>query len=315
VKKSTLVISAILGIVFISMAIIVAAVIFKPDSFTGGSGDTIAFITLGGPIAEGQDSSLFSSGAGINPTLVRRQLNRADNDPAVQAIILRIDSPGGAVGASQEIAELIRSTEKPVVVFGGDIVASGGYYIASQADKIVAKPGSLIGSIGVISQIPDLSGLYDKLGIKLQTIKSGDNKDMFQRTLTPEEKKKYQALSDEVYNQFVDDVAKGRNLDKDKVKKLATGELFTASTAKKHGLIDELGGYQTAIDVAAELAGIEDPFIDEYRPPTFFEELFGSPGIQIRDLIRMQVLGRDLMLLENIRNTHGAPQYRYYGGQ
>ncbi|MBE0446765.1 MAG: signal peptide peptidase SppA [Actinobacteria bacterium] len=314
-KRSTLVISIILGIVFISTVIIVVAVILKPGKIITGDSGVIAFIPLSGLIAESKDASFFSSGAGITPTFVRHQLERANDDPRVGAIILKIDSPGGVVGASQEIAELVRDSEKPVIVFAGDIVASGAYYIASQADKIVAKPGSLIGSIGVIIKVADLSGLYAKLGIKVQTIKSGKNKDMTDRTLIPEERKKLQALSDETYRQFINDVAKGRKLSKNKVKELATGEVFSASRAKKLGLIDELGGYQAAVDVAADLANIEDPFVEEYRPPTFLDELFGGPGIQIRDLIRMQALGRDFLLLERIQNTYAAPQYRYYGGQ
>jgi protease-4 len=194
-------------------------------------------------------------------------------------------------------------------------VASGAYYISSQADKIVAKRGSLVGSIGVISQIPDLSGLLDKLGIKLQTIKSGKHKDMFQRTLTPEEEIKFQALSDEIYNQFIDDVAKGRKLKREKVEELATGELFPATTAKKLGLVDVLGGYDAAIDTAAELAKIEDPIVEEFRAPGLFEEVFAAPGLYIRDLIKLKVLGSDLMLLEHLQANYGVPQYKYSGGQ
>jgi protease-4 len=297
------------------MVVIVAVALLDSGNIAAGDGNTIAFIPLSGSIAEGQDASLFSSGPGITPTFVRHQLEEANDDPSVGAIILKIDSGGGAVGASQEIAELVRDSDKPVIVFAGDTVASGAYYIASQADKIVAKPGSLVGSIGVISQIPDLSGLYAKLGIKIQTIKSGKNKDMFERTLTPEERRKFQVLSDDAYVQFITDVARGRKLSKNKVKELATGEVFSASRARKLGLVDELGGYQKAVDAAAKVAHIEDPYVKEYRPPTLFEALFSGPGVQIRDLVRMRVLGRDFLLLENIRNTYAAPQYRYYGGQ
>lgn len=314
-KRSTIIISIILGIVVLSVIVIVAVVAIRPMGDAPVYGDTVAFISLDGAITDSGDDSLLGSGAGINPKLVRHRLDEAEDDPAVKAIILKINSPGGSVGASQEIAELIAAADKPIVIFAGDVVASGGYYIASQADKIVAKPGSLVGSIGVISMIPDLSGLYNKLGIKMQTIKSGKNKDMFERTLTPEERKKFQGMSDELYRQFIADVAKGREMKKAKVAELATGEVFAATTAKKLGLVDEIGGYQTAIDTAAELADIEDPYVDEYEPPTIFDELFGGSSTGFYSLIRAQLLGRDLALLDSIRSMYGAPQYRYYGGQ
>jgi len=314
VKKSTIVISGIVAVVAVSLVAIIAIAVSGIDKVRGGDGDVIAFISLSGTIAEGQDASLLSAGGGITPKFVRDRLEAANDNPAVGAIIFKIDSGGGAVGASQEIAEMVDESEKPVVVFAGDTVASGAYYISSQADKIVAKRGSLVGSIGVISQIPDLSGLLDKLGIKLQTIKSGKHKDMFQRTLTPEEEVKYQALSDEVYNQFVDDVAKGRKLKREKVEELATGELFPATTAKKLGLVDVLGGYDTAIDTAAKLAKIEDPIVEEYRAPGLFEEVFAAPGLYIRDLIKLKVLGSDLMMLEHLRANYGTPQYKHNGG-
>ncbi|OFW33152.1 MAG: hypothetical protein A2074_05775 [Candidatus Aquicultor primus] len=313
-KKSTIVISGIVAVVAISLVAIIVLALGSIDQVRGGNGDVISFISLSGTIAEGQDASLLSAGSGITPKFVRDRLEEANDDPAVGAIILKIDSGGGAVGASQEIAELVGKSENPGVIFAGDTVASGAYYISSQADKIVAKRGSLVGSIGVISQIPDLSGLMDKLGIKLQTIKSGKHKDMFQRTLTPEEEVKFQALSDEIYNQFIDDVAKGRKLKRAKVEELATGELFPATTAKKLGLVDILGGYDTAIDTAAKLAKIEDPIVEEYRPPGLFNDVFGSPGIYIRDLIKLKVLGSDLMMLEHLRANYGTPQYKYDGG-
>ncbi|MCL6472644.1 MAG: signal peptide peptidase SppA [Firmicutes bacterium] len=321
-KRSTLVISILLGLAFLSVIAIIIVIALQPiagprrASSGLGGGDAIAFIPLSGAIADGEGTSLLAGGSGITPDFVRHQLEKAENDPAVKAVIIKLDSPGGAVGASQEIAELIKEEKKskPVVIFCGDTVASGAYYISSQASKIVAKPGSLVGSIGVISQIPDLTGLYDKLGIKMQTIKSGKNKDMFERTLTPEERQKFQTMSDELYNQFVSDVARGRKLKREKVLGLATGEVFTAASAKQLGLVDEIGGYQKAIDTAAELANIENPVVIEYQP-SFFEEFFGGPIESIKNFLRTGILGPELSLIEYMNSKYGVPEYRYYGGQ
>jgi protease-4 len=315
VKKSTVIIVVIVAVVVVSMVAIIALAVSGFDQGSVGDGDVVLYIPLSGGIAEGEDASLLASGTGITPAFVREQLEAANDDPAVGAVIFKVDSGGGQVGASQEIAEYVRKSEKPVVIFAGDMIASGAYYISAQADKIVAKPGSLVGSIGVISQVPDLSGLYEKLGIKIQTIKSGKHKDMFQRTLTPEEEEKFQALSDEVYNQFIDDVAKGRKLKKEQVEELATGELFPATIAKKHGLVDVIGGYDAAVDTAAKLAKIKDPIVEEYQSPGIFEALFGSPGFYIRDIIRLKTLGSELMLLEHLQATYGTPQYKHYGGE
>jgi len=317
-KRSTVVISIILGIVFVSIITIVIAVALSPSTAIVRKGnwseDVILYVPLNGAIADGGSSSLLGSGTGITPEFVRYRIEEAEDDPAIKAIIFKVNSPGGVVGASQEIAEVIRDSEVPVVVFAGDMVASGAYYFASQADKIVAKPGSLVGSIGVIVQVPNLAGLYEKLGIDIQTIKSGKNKDMFQRDLTAEEREKLQALSDESYRQFVSDVAKGRKLKESKVLELATGELFNATTAKKHGLVDEIGGYQAAIDAAAKLAKIEDPIVEEYQP-TFFETFFGTSMMEsVIRLLGFQSLAHDIMFLEELRSTYGMPQYKHTGG-
>lgn len=303
-KKNKLIIVIILIVCLLSFV----ALLFISDKEALRGGDKVAVISLSGPIADEAQVSPFATG-GITPSLVRKQLDRAESDPLVKAVVLKINSPGGAVGASQEIAKEIKDFDKPVVVFMGDVVASGGYYISCQADKIVAKPGTLTGSIGVISQFMDLSGLYKKLGIKVQTIKSGEHKDMFMRILTPEEQESWQKLSDELYAQFIEEVAKGRNLKVEKVKELATGELYTGTQAKKLGLVDKLGGYQDAIDLAVELAKIEKPIVEEYGPPTLFEQLFGQSSAQINGLIRMKLLGRDYFLLENLSSSNGVPKY------
>ena len=306
-KKTKIIIGLVVaGALLLYLAVVVILIFFATGA--GLSGDTVAVISLSGSIADGEGEGLMAS-AGITPDFVRTQLDKARNDAAVKAIVIKVDSPGGSVGASQEIAQEIRETEKPIVVFMGDMAASGGYYISAPADKIVAKEGTLTGSIGVISQFMDLSGLYEKLGIKTETIKSGKHKDMFSRELTEEEQKLWQTLSDELYGQFIKEVAEGRKLDVEEVKKLATGELFSGTQAKELGLVDELGGYNDAIDLAAELAGIEEPIIEEYPARTFFESFFGFTASQIRNLIRAKLFGSDYVILESLKESFPVPRY------
>jgi len=272
----------------------------------------IAVIPLSGPImAEGTS---FFYGSTITPRLVREQLDKAKKDMSVKAIVLRIESPGGVVAPCQEILEEIEEVKqtKPVVVSMGSQAASGGYYISCKADKIVALPGTLTGSIGVISQIPNVKGLYEKLGIEMQTFKGGKYKDMYAglRELTPEEKEIMQQMTDEYYDQFVEVVAEGRGLSKEQVRSLATGQLYTGAEAKDLGLVDELGRLDTAVDLAAELAGIVAPKVEYYKPPKLsLRSLLG-----LADAIQMRLLGlsgQDIILLETLSRTYPQPQYLY----
>ncbi len=279
-------------------------------------GDKIAVIPLSGSITSEGGSLLF--GPTITPGSVREQLGRAEKDIAVRAIVLRIESPGGVVAPCQEILKEIERVKesKPIVVSMGNMAASGGYYISAEADKIVALPGTLTGSIGVISQIPNVKGLYDKLGIEMQTFKGGKYKDMYAglRELTPEEKEIMQQLVDDYYEQFVAVVAEGRGLSKDEVRSLATGQLYTGAEAKKLGLVDELGGLDTAIDLAAELAGITTPKIEYYEPPSksLLESLLGINLDGLVYAIQMRLLGlsgQDIVLLQTLSHIYPEPQY------
>jgi protease-4 len=185
-------------------------------------------------------------------------------DSAIKAIILRIDSPGGAVAPSQEIYSEVKkaAAKKKVVVSMGSIAASGGYYIASPATKIIANPGTLTGSIGVIMEIPNIEGLMNKIGIKTEVIKSGKNKDigsMF-RTMKKEERELLQGLMDNVHEQFIRAVAEGRKKKIEDIRKIADGRVFTGEQALSYGLVDELGTLEDATRAAAKLAGItEEP--------------------------------------------------------
>jgi len=274
----------------------------------------VAVISLSGPI-QSQGSGLLFGGNVISPKFVREQLEKAKNDITVKAIVLQVESPGGSAAASQEILNQLELVKKPIVVSMGDVVASGGYYISAKADKIVALPGTLTGSIGVILEIPNLKGLFDKLGIETEVFTGGKHKDMYAglRELTPEEKIITQEITDQIYDQFVQVVVEGRDLSEEKVRELATGQLYTGVQAKELGLVDELGGLNKAIDLAASLAGIEKPEIEYYKPeiPSLLDTLLGMGLQKLHNVIQVQSLGAEgIILLETLSNPYPQPEYR-----
>lgn len=180
--------------------------------------------------------------------------------PNIRAVLLRVDSPGGSVGPSQEIfAEVRRLAEEKVVVASfGAIAASGGYYVALPATRIVANPGTITGSIGVITQIPNVEELAEKIGFRMNTVTSGPSKDAGNpfRPFTEEDRRVFRDLIDDIYRQFVEDVAASRNLDPEKVRQIADGRVYTGAQALELGLVDELGNFTDAVELAAELAEI-----------------------------------------------------------
>ncbi len=203
------------------------------------------------------------------------------DDPSVKAIVLRIDSPGGSVAPVQEIFTELEKIEKPIVASMGGSAASGGYYIACAADTIVANPGTLTGSIGVIMQFTRMKGLYDKVGLEHQVVKSGQFKDTGSpfRELTEQERAVLQATVDDVYNQFVDAIfaARGSLLTRAEVVELADGRIFSGKQALESKLIDQLGNLPDAIKIAGELAGIEGKprVLRPERRTSLFEQLLG----------------------------------------
>lgn len=225
---------------------------------SSASGNSIYEIRLEGTISASGSSSILS-GAGVTPESIIEQALAAEKNPGVKAILLRIDSGGGSAAASQEIFEELKKITKPIVVSVSDICASGAYYIACAADKIVANKASSVGSIGVIMQIPDLEGLYDKLGIKYTTIKQGKYKDAgsSSRPLTPEEEQLLQNQTEQIYEQFIQDVAASRKLPVEKVREIATGWVYIGTEALNLGLIDKIGTYRDAEMLAAQLGGIK----------------------------------------------------------
>jgi protease-4 len=193
------------------------------------------------------------------PTL--EEIKRFRNDGSIKAIVVRVNSPGGGVGPSQEIMEEINKTKKvkKVVASCGSMAASGGYYIASAADVIMAAPGSATGSIGVIMQMTNVEALTKKIGVDFFSLKAGALKDMGSpfKTMTPEEKAVFQSLLNNIHEQFINDVAKNRKLPVDKVRALADGRVFTGQEAKGLGLVDSLGNFNDAVELAGRLGGIK----------------------------------------------------------
>jgi len=210
-------------------------------------GERVALIRVEGMIVDSKDTIY--------------EIKEYVKDPLIKAIVLRIDSPGGAVAPAQEIYEEIKKAvaKKKVIASMGSIAASGGYYIASPATKIIANPGTLTGSIGVIMEIPNLEGLMSKLGIKTEVVKSGEKKDMASvfRGIKKEERAILQKVLDNVHDQFITAVAEGRKMPYEDVKQLADGRIFTGEQALKVGLVDKLGNIEDAVQVAAELSGIK----------------------------------------------------------
>ncbi|HNS53742.1 MAG TPA: signal peptide peptidase SppA [Syntrophales bacterium] len=195
-------------------------------------------------------------------------LEKFSKDDSIKAIVLRIDTPGGGVGPSQEIFEKVRSVrkKKTVVASMGSMATSGGYYVACAAEKIVANPGSLTGSIGVIMHFTNMEDLFKKVGLRASVIKSGRYKDAGSpfRDMTKEERELLQALIDDVHEQFVEAVSESRGLDKGRVIEVADGRVFTGRQALKFKLIDELGDLDHAAEVAARLAQLDG------KPELFF---------------------------------------------
>ncbi|HXW69617.1 MAG TPA: signal peptide peptidase SppA [Dissulfurispiraceae bacterium] len=182
-------------------------------------------------------------------------------DSSIKALVLRVDSPGGGVVPSQEIYDEVKraAAQTKVVVSMGSLAASGGYYISSPASKIVANPGTITGSIGVIMEVPNLKVLLDKIGVKTEVIKSGKHKDIASpfRDMGEEERAILQSVMDDVHAQFIAAVSEGRKMPVDKVREIADGRIFSGRQAIKAGLVDELGDLDYAIKAAAKMAGIK----------------------------------------------------------
>ncbi len=201
---------------------------------------------------------------------ILKQLERFSENSDIKAIVIRINSPGGAVGPSQEILREVEKVKKKkkIVASLGTVAASGGYYIACGADLIMANRGTATGSIGVIIQFTNVEDLTKKIGLNFFTLKSGRYKDVGSpfRQMTPEEKEYMQHLLDNIYQQFIDDVARNRKIPVEKLKTLAEGKVYTGEEAKQVGLVDEFGNLPDAIDRAGKLAGVKGKVEAVYPP-------------------------------------------------
>ena len=228
-------------------AVVLGALVFGEPGVPSLGGSRVAVVEVEGLI--------------IDAERVVRELSDYGEDPSIRAVVVRIQSPGGVVGPTQEIYDAIRRVRgqgKPVVASMGSVAASGGYYLAAAATRIVANPGTLTGSIGVIMQLAEIEGLLQRVGVRYEVIKAGRFKDSgsFARPMTPEERAVLQAVLDDMHDQFVTAIAEGRRLGKDRVRTLADGRVYSGRMAKELGLVDALGGLEEAIRLAGDLGGI-----------------------------------------------------------
>ncbi|VBB06367.1 peptidase s49 [Lucifera butyrica] len=291
--------SVVLVIAFIVLLSLVAAAFAVPALRHRGqsSGGKIAVIYVDGVIMGGRGESTLLTQNGGTDNLIR-QLHQARDDKDVRAVILRINSPGGSVPATQEVGEEIlklRRTGKIVVTSMGDMAASGGYWLAAVTDKIYANPATLTGSIGVYMPYANWQELYKKIGVYQEKIKSGPHKDILspERPMTPEERAIIQNMVNDMYEQFVKVVAEGRKMDPAKVRQLADGRIYTGRQAKDLGLVDELGNLYDAIAGTAQLAGIHGkPQIVEYGKTNPWSVLFGANNqLNLEQLLQRQFQG------------------------
>ena len=224
----------------------------------------------------------------VDGTAAVRELREHAENPSIKAVVLRVNSPGGVVAPTQEIFAAIqraRKAGKPVVATLGAVAASGGYYVAAAADRIYANPGTLTGSIGVVMQLANIEGLLKKVGVEYVVVKAGSYKDVgnFARTMSPEERKMLQALLDDVYSQFVDAVAEGRGLERKEVLAFAEGRIYSGQQALGLKMVDEMGGFEDAVEAAGKLANISGrPKLIYPRKRFSFKDLLenrlGLPG-------------------------------------
>lgn len=288
-KHSLSIVFIILGITVIFLGMVMA-VILMTFGGTGrfSFGDKIGVIEIKGRIEE--------SGPIVT------QLVEFRKDRRVKAIVLRINSPGGGVGPSQEIYKEVRRTirTKKVIASLGSLAASGGYYVASASDRIVANPGTITGSIGVIMEFFRVEELMKKIGIDFEVLKSGEFKDIGSphRKMSTREKELIKEVISDIQRQFVVAVAKGRGLRVEQVQEIADGRIISGARAKELGLVDSLGNFQDAVDLAKEMAGIKGEAQVVYPK---------RPRGRFWDLIFENAIGA----LINVLRDHGNPGVEY----
>ncbi len=242
-----------LGIIAVLFVVIIGlSLVVGKKEYLGG--EKIALVRVEGVITESRS--------------ILEQLDKYARNSTVKAIVLRVDSPGGGVAPSQEIHRAIANIRakgrQKIVVSMGSLAASGGYYISCPADKIIANPGTITGSIGVIMEFPNVQQLFKKIGLQTVVIKSGKYKDIGSptRPMTKEEGQLLQNVITDVYDQFVEAIVQGRGMDEEQVRKMADGRIFSGKQAMEMGFVDELGGLDDALEAAADLSGIKERPLD-----------------------------------------------------
>ncbi len=251
-RKNDLMIGIIIALVTLILIIIIMNIKSQKNASNfiniSSSGKKVGVINLYGTI--------YSSSS------IVKEIEFFEEQSSIKSVILRIESPGGVIGSSQEIysaVKRLRESGKPIIISMGNVAASGAYYVSCGADTIIANPGTTTGSIGVIAEFINLKELLDDIGISFQSIKSGRFKDTGSpyRELNDADRRYLQSWVDDAFEQFVDVVAEERKLSRDKVLNIADGRVFTGKQAFEYGLVDMLGNYQAAVDLAAELGGIK----------------------------------------------------------
>lgn len=254
------VVGMVLLVGMIVMLVAVAGIAGGGDGALSSTGEQVGVITVEGVITASGGQSMFGAPlGGVRQTL--DQLKRAEDNDSIKSVVLRINSPGGSAAASQELYHAIRqlADAKPVVASMADAAASGGYYIALPAERIIANPATMTGSIGVRMSFLHYYELMDELGVDGGSITSGPYKDIGSpwREMTDSERELLQGMITNIYDQFINDVAESRGMEVDEVRTLADGRIFTGEQAMNAGLIDETGGFNDAVRIAGELGGIE----------------------------------------------------------
>jgi protease-4 len=286
-RANTLLIVGIIAVLLMLMIgglmlVVLAVVALQGDSGEAawGFGDRVGVITISGAISASGEESLWGGRVGGSRSTMS-QLRAAAKDDGVKALVLRVNSPGGSAGASQAIAEEVKklAKKKPVVVSMADVAASGGYWVSAAADKIVANPGTITGSIGVIMGALQYYELMEKVGVGTETLTTGPYKDTGSpwREMRDDERKLMQGMLDNVYEQFIRAVAEGRGMKEGEVRELADGRVFTGEQAKKVKLVDELGNFHDAVELAGKLGKIAgEPKLKHYGSGRGLSEWLGT---------------------------------------
>jgi len=295
-RRRDVVVAVIIGVAFVAAIGFFGLIVIGLFSVQNGVG----FASFGGNVGVIEVFGVIDETSG-RPVI--KQLDKWADNNSIKAIVVHINSPGGGVAISQEVYDAMKRArvEKPLVVAMASVAASGGYYLACAADRVVANPGTLTGSIGVIMQFHTIKNLLDKVGVETETVKSGELKDVgtYARSMTKKEELMLRSVIMDTYEQFVEIVAEGRGKEIEEVYHLADGSIFTGLQAYNLGLVDTLGGLNEAVEIAGELAGLEGkPKV--IRP-------FKREKISIFDLLG-SLLGR---LDERFENSVVGPQLLY----